>query len=124
MSTLSMPNTMTPSDIAQKQLDAYNAHDIVSFLRCYHEDVVVSELPSGKQQYVGKQTMQSRYEPLFAQKRVHARLVSRMAIGNMVIDEENVTGLGDGDTKSDNVHAIAMYEVTEDLITKIWFMRA
>ena len=37
--------TTLPAALAQRQLDAYNAHDLEAFLACYAYDVEVYELP-------------------------------------------------------------------------------
>jgi hypothetical protein len=53
----------------------------------------------------------------------HLSICSRAACcaggGNVAIDEEHVTGLRDDGI----VHAIAIYETHQGLITKAWFVR-
>lgn len=50
--------------------------------------------------------------------RIHAELVQRLVQGRFVIDEEITTGLpGKGPQKG-----IAIYEVKDGLISRVWFM--
>ena len=109
---------MTPQQVAQRQLDAYNAHELDSFLACYHPQVEVYALPSRQLQYVGIEGMRERYGPMFSKGEVHARLVSRICVGNVVFDEEDVSGIG-----IHNLHAVAIYEVENEQIRRIWFVK-
>ncbi len=110
----------SPSDLAQAQLDAYNARDIEAFCAVYADDVVLYDLVSGKATCTGIDAMRERYGAMFEQHPLlHCTLVHRMVCGTMVIDEEQVAGLrSDG-----NVHAIATYETANDRITRAWFIR-
>ena len=110
---------MTPTDLAQAQLDAYNAHDIDAFVACYHPDVEICDFPSGEPTLRGTAAMKERYGPLFERGTLHAKVVSRVAKGQIVIDEERVTGLRDGE----EVHAVAIYEVEDSTIRRVWFVR-
>ena len=110
----------TPTELAQAQLDAYNAHDLEAFLACYAEEVEIRNFPSGELTCAGRDAMAERYGPMFAEKTdLHAALVKRVAHDAIVIDEESVTGLRDDET----VTAVAMYEVHDDLIQNVWFVR-
>ncbi|WP_078430587.1 nuclear transport factor 2 family protein [Alkalihalobacterium alkalinitrilicum] len=105
--------------LAQKQLDAYNKQNIENFLAVYHEDVSIYEFPS-KLLYTGLDKMSERYSQLFKENpNQHAELLSRMVNNNIVTDHEHVTGRENGI----DVFAIAIYEVEEDKITKVWFIK-
>lgn len=110
----------SPTDMAQRQLDAYNARDIEAFLACYAPDVEVRDFPSGALTMEGREAMRARYGDMFARcPDLHARLVSRTAKDQVVIDTEAVTGI-----KPDEVvDAIAIYEVAGELIQRVWFVR-
>lgn len=103
--------------LAQRQLDAYNAHDLEAFAACYHEDVVVRSLTTGEELFRGLHALRERYRAMFAEGTVHAELVGRMACGRVVVDHERVTGRGPV------FHALAHYAVEHGLITHIWFVR-
>ncbi|GAA0320477.1 nuclear transport factor 2 family protein [Bacillus carboniphilus] len=106
--------------LAQKQLDAYNNGDIETFLTAYSENVEVYEFPSNKLMYAGINLMRERYDQLFKNNpNNHAEILSRLVKGNIVIDHEHVTGRANGV----DVYAIAMYEVIDDKIAKVWFVK-
>lgn len=111
---------MTPTDLAQAQLDAYNAHDLERFVACYHPDVEVRDFPAGTLRIEGHDAMRARYAPMFEKGIVHADVVKRVAQGAVVIDEESVRGLREAD---DLVEAVAIYEVEGELIRRVWFVR-
>lgn len=110
----------TPEECAQAQLDAYNARDIDAFAAVYHDDVVLFDLKTAQPFCSGIEALRERYGAMFEQKRsLHCQLVNRMVCGTVAIDEEHVHGLSaDG-----IVHAIAIYETQNGLITKAWFVR-
>jgi hypothetical protein len=117
-------------DVAQAQLDAYNAHDINAFCACYADDVVVRNFPTGEITVSGMAAFRARYIERFKAPTLRAKLLSRMSLGDVVIDHEEVSGLApmgvDGVTPL--VVAIAMYRCTKDesgeaKIAEVWFIR-
>lgn len=109
----------TPTELAQRQLDAYNARDLEAFLACYHPEVEVRSFPAGTLRMAGRDAMRERYGRLFeSAPDLHAALVSRTALAGVAIDTEAVTGLREGAT----VEAIAIYELEDDLIRRVWFV--
>lgn len=116
---------MTLEDIArtaaQRQLDAYNAHDIDAFVACYTDDVEVFDLPSGALRMKGRAALRESYGRMFATTPdLYAALVARSTVGRFSFDREVVTGRGDAP-----IHAMATYEVDDDgLISRVWFVTA
>jgi hypothetical protein len=110
---------MTPVELAQAQLDRYNAHDLEGFLALYADEVTVFEYPATPVMQ-GKAAMRERYARiLFADSPVHAVVTQRIAHGNVVIDHEAVTGHPlSGDTR-----LVVMYEVRDSLIATVRFLR-
>lgn len=109
----------TPEEAAQAQLDAYNARDVVAFAEVYADDVQLLTLKTGERFCAGKEELRLRYAPMFERcTDLHCRLVSRTVCGNVVIDEERVTGQITGE-----IHAVAVYEVINGLIQRAWFVR-
>jgi len=105
--------------LAQKQLDAYNKQDLEAFLSVYSEDVLIMEFPGDTITTRGIDEMRARYGKLFeAHPNNHAELLSRIVHGNKVIDHELVTGRADGSEKK----AVAIYEIKNDKIAKVWFL--
>lgn len=110
----------SPEQLAQKQLDAYNQQDIDTFVSVYADDVVVMDFPSNNISLTGKEEFRTRYQNLFLQNpNNHAELKHRLVKGNIVIDHEYVTGRASGV----NSEAIAIYEVDETHIRKVWFVK-
>ncbi len=105
-------------DIVQKQLDYYNNHDLEGFMSTYHDDVEVRNLIDNSLIFSGKKLMIDRYRQRFEVDKVHATLVNRIVIGSKVIDHEHVTGIEVGKI----VKAVAIYEVEDKLIKKVWFL--
>jgi hypothetical protein len=110
----------TPEQLAQLQLDAYNNKKLDEFVEQYHDDVVVMEFPTNKILMEGKAAFSERYKNLFANNpQLNAELKNRTIMGNHVIDHEYLTGRADGSTGE----AIAIYEVNETHILKVWFIK-
>ena len=108
-----------PARQAQRQLDAYNRGDLEAFVACYAEDVQVFSLPSGQLLYQGVEILRQEYGPYFeANPNLHAELLHRVVVGDVAIDHEHVTGRADGPA----LKAVALYEVRQDLIQRVWFI--
>jgi len=108
---------MNPQDPVQRQLDAYNAHDLARFVAEYHDDVKVYRPPATEPLVAGKAAFGAHYaKNRFALPDLHARLVNRIVSGNIVVDHEDITGLPEGGRS-----AIAVYEVVEGRIRTVWF---
>ena len=111
---------LSPAALAQAQLDAYNARDIDAFCAVYADDVILIDLVSGAPFCTGNAAMRERYGAMFDRcPELHCKLVYRMVCGNMVIDQEYVTGQQAGIA----VDAIATYETSNGKITRAWFIR-
>lgn len=108
---------MTPEAPVQRQLDAYNAHDLDAFVAEYADDVRVFRPPQVDPVLSGKQAFAAHYAAhRFNLKHLHARIERRIICGNKVVDHERITGLQDQD-----VQALAVYEVIDDRIKTVWF---
>ena len=81
---------LKPADVAQGQLDAYNAQDLDAFCAFYADDVVIADL-NGPMTEQGAAGLRARYAKLFADRpQNRVELVGRMVIGDRVIDHERV----------------------------------
>ena len=111
---------MTPEDVVQKQLDAYNARDLDTYMSCFTEDIVAIDFHSGEQMLVGAQAFRERYKEIFdSSPQLHCKLVNRILLNNMVFDREIVTGrLG-----VDIFELVAIYEIEGNLINKVTFVK-
>ena len=87
---------MTPADLVQRQLDAYNAHDLDAYAACFAEDVRVYRMPDPAPAMSGRDALRAYYaEHRFNLPGLRAELRGRIAMGAVVIDHEWVHGLGD-----------------------------
>ena len=108
-----------PEAIVQAQLEAYNARDLGGFLATYAENAELFEHPS-KLLASGVAQLRERYAARFAEPNLHARVIQRIVMGNIVIDHERVTRTFP--TGTGTVDAIAMYEVEGRRIRRVWFV--
>src|SRR5664279_5087379 len=108
---------MSAIDIVQRQLDAYNAHDLAAFIAVYSDDIEVFRLPSSVPSISGKMQFADFYaNHRFNNPQLKAQLVNRMLLGGKVVDHERIWGLGDAP-----IEAVAVYHVVDDLISTVWF---
>ena len=103
----------------ERQVRAYNAHDLDEFIACYAETVVVEDADGGVL-LNGREAMREQYGRVFdAAPHLQADIVSRMRVGSYIVDEEHVRGRPDGD-----LHAIAIYRLdARGLIDRVRFLR-
>jgi hypothetical protein len=111
---------MSPADLVQRQLDTYNVQDLDGFLACYADDVVVADL-NGAVSSAGLPALRKRYAELFAANpKNHARLVNRIAVGNVVIDHEDVRRSPDAAA----FQVAAIYTIKDAKICRVDFVKA
>jgi hypothetical protein len=107
-------------DPVDAQLAAYNAHDVEAFMVCYALDCVIED-GAGNRIMAGHAEMRPRYQALFANSpQLHCEIVSRIRIGEYVIDEERITG-----RVPDLRRAIVIYRIDSGsgLISHVRFLR-
>ena len=106
-------------DAVERQLAAYNAHDIAAFLACYHDDVLIVDAEGGEIMS-GLSWMRQSYGPMFRDNpELRAEILWRERLGAYVVDVELVTGLGPAP-----VRAVAIYHLDENgLIDRVRFVR-
>lgn len=110
---------LSPADIAQGQLDAYNQQDIDKFLSWYTDNIEIYNFPN-ELVYSGKDEMRKRYSAAWKQNpKQRAEVTERMVLGNTVMDKEHVTGR----TNNIEVNVIAIYTIAGDKIEKVYFVR-
>lgn len=109
-----------PTTIVQRQLDAYNAHDVDALLAIYSDDIQHFEFPSTLVAS-GAAQVRERLSIRLQEPDLHARLVSRIAMGNLVIDQEVITRNFPAPEGIGTVELIAIYEVQGERIVRAWF---
>src|SRR5215471_16490794 len=106
-----------PEDPVQRQLEAYNAHDLERFVAEYAEDVQVFRPPATEPVLSGRKAFGEHYaKNRFTLPKLHAKVVSRIVSGDVVVDHELVSGIGDAE-----VSAVAVYKVVDGKIRTVWF---
>jgi GNAT superfamily N-acetyltransferase len=117
----SMNTRGEPADVilpVQKQLEAYNAKDIDAFMAWWAEDCQYYEFPS-RLLASGAAAIRDRHITRFKEPNLFAALIRRIAVANVVVDQETVTRTfpeGPGE-----VDVVAIYEVEDGKISKAWF---
>jgi putative hydrolase of HD superfamily len=109
---------ISPLSVVQAQLDAYNAKDVDALLRTYAPDAEQFTL-HGDLLARGHQQLRERFLARFEEPDLHARLVSRVVVGNIVADAELITrnfpeGLG-------TLEMLCVYEVVDGRIQRASF---
>lgn len=107
--------SMTPSELVDRQILAYNARDLDAFCAFYADDICIHELGSGMLLVDGMSAFRDRYRQRFANPGLQAVILNRIAIGAFVTDHEQIRGITDGLT-----HAVVTYLVRDGLIRQVW----
>jgi hypothetical protein len=102
----------------QKQLEAYNARDIEAFMRWWADDAQYYEFPT-KLVANGAAEIKARHEARFGEVNLHGKLIGRMTVGDVVVDQEVVTrtfpeGAGE-------IDVLAIYQIEHGKIARAWF---
>jgi hypothetical protein len=112
-----LPND--PAAVVQRQLDAYNAHDLEALMATFAEDVAAFEHPNTLL-FRGIQYMRERLRLRLQEPNLHAQLLNRIVVGNTVFDHEKITRTfpeGPG-----MLETVVIYEVQNGKIAKSWLL--
>lgn len=115
-----MMNRSDPAAIVQRQLDAYNAHDVDALMAIYSDDIQHFEFPSTLVAS-GAAQVRERLSVRLQEPDLHARLVNRIVTGNLVIDQEVITRNFPEPEGIGTIELVAMYEVQGERIVRAWF---
>ena len=106
-------------DIAQRQLDAYNAQDLETYVSFFTQDCIVSGL-NGTPTETSREALLARYAKAFAQFPLNkAELKNRIAVGNVVVDHELVIRAPGGE----QFEIVAIYTFKDGLISRVDFAK-
>ena len=102
----------------ERQVDAYNAHDLDAFVACYTDDILISD-GAGAVLVAGREEMRKEFATLFeSSPKLHAEVVGRLDAGAYVVLNERIEGYG-----GDPIDGIMVYHVAEDAIDRaIWLI--
>ena len=100
------------TDVIDRVLVALNAHDVDAFVACYAEDATIEN--GHDEVFVrGNEELRVRYSRMFEQlPDVRVEALSRIDVGEFVVQEEVVTGRGEPQRH------VAIYLVRDDLIQR------
>ena len=109
---------MTPLEVVNRRMQAYNSHHLEDFLATYADDVKVYTYPNtllGD----GKTHIKNLFEPLFKKQSVHVVIHHQIAKDAYVINHETVT-YNDEEAETEYV---SIYEIRHSLIQHVQFVR-
>lgn len=113
---------MSASDLAARQLAAYNRADIDAFCACYHPDVVVLDA-DGEVSVKGIEAFRARYAGKFAAGGFGAVVPERMALGRHCVDLEHYWWL-DTDGHRQEGSVLVRYTISDERIAVVQFLRS
>jgi diamine N-acetyltransferase len=109
----------TPEQVVAASLAAYNARDLDAFMACCAPGVEVWDQQTNTCLLQGWARVHAAYGDLFANSpNLHAAIVSRTQVGNVVIVHEIVTGRYGGD-----LEILISYQVQAGRISCVWLSR-
>jgi hypothetical protein len=116
---------MTPEHLIQRQLDCYNAKDLDGLLATYAPDVSHFDL-RGNLLAKGHDELRKRFAIRFAEPDLHAKLLQRIVMGNVVTDYEIITRNfpstdPDFPNAKGTIEMLCIYEVENDVIARATF---
>ena len=107
---------MSPVEIVQRQVEAYNAHDLEAFAATYSDSIQMYRLPNLEPSIRNKAELKEFYGAnRFTAPGLHAEILNRIVLGNKVIDHERITGL-----PNSPFECVVIYEVENDSIQRVW----
>jgi len=107
------------TDIAQAQLDAYNAQDLDAYVGFFAEDCIIAPI-NGQPSETSRDAIKARYAKAFAQfPQNKAVLKNRITVGNTVVDHELVIRAPGGE----QFEIIAIYSFKDGLISRVDFAK-
>jgi len=108
-----------PELVVDRQLDAFNRHDLEAFLATYAPGAILYDHPD-KVRQSGAAEIRKTYGALFGgNPMLQVTVSSRILQGPFVVDHETVTGIAGTPASTQ----IVIYEVWDGKITRLWILR-
>lgn len=108
---------MSPENIVQKQLEAYNERDIEAFMAVIDKDITFHDFATHKTTISGYDECKIYYDALFkASPNLKSTIVNRTIFENKIIDHERITGRNG---KTVSTELVLIYEVANEKIVRI-----
>jgi hypothetical protein len=116
---LTAATQLSPIDVVQAQLDAYNDQDLDAYCAAFAEGVIVADL-NGGMTVQGIEAYRAKYVQVFKDfPQNKAELVNRIAVGATVVDHERVIRRPGGET----FEVIAIYTLADGKIVRVDFAK-
>ena len=111
---------MTPQQLIQQQVDAYNQRDLQAFTTCFHQDIKLYNYGESAPYLTGMDALAASYKEVFEQSpNLHATIDYRIVLGNTIIDHEKVTGR----KGIDFIEVVVIYQVEGEKIKSVTYIR-
>ncbi|MDH6145139.1 MULTISPECIES: nuclear transport factor 2 family protein [Kitasatospora] len=101
--------------VVDRQLSAYNAHDLTAFLATYAPEVTIERRDGSSMS--GREALRESYAGMFAAGRCRAEIVGRLAEGDWVVDHEIAHGVAE-----QPIRVLVGYRVRDGLIDLVRFL--
>lgn len=112
----SSETTSLPLTVVNQRMEAYNNHDLETFLETYSDEVEIFTYPD-KSLGRGKKHLKHLFEPMFKEGSVSVEILHQIAKDGYVINHEIVM------YGRDSTEYVSIYEVRDGLITSVRFVR-
>jgi hypothetical protein len=107
--------------VVQAQIDAFNARDVERYAACFASNASVTWM-DGSHLAEGSAQIREVYGSLFdASPDLHANVLNRMVVDDIVIDEEHLSGVGLEGYPAE-IHAVAAYKIVGGKIARVVLM--
>ncbi len=112
---------LSPEQIVQKNLTAYNKRDIKGFMASFSNDIALYNYGDTKPSIVGIEAIGGFYKKVFdASPKLHSTILKRIVFDNKVIDHEQIVGRV-GSEKP--VEIVLIYEINNQKIVRMTAIR-
>lgn len=117
----STPERLTPAEIVEQQLIAYNKGDIDAFMAVFHPDISLVEFGQSTPSVIGFEEVKKVYASLFERSpELNSIVLNRSVIGTKVIDYEYITGRNGS---NEPLWLVMIYEIKDGKIYKATALR-
>ncbi len=110
---------MSPKEVMEQQVIAYNERNLDKFLDCFSDDIEFFELKDNSKSLSGKTELKQVFENLFSKTpNLDLKIKSRIVSGNYVTDLEIVHG---PKSYPKGAEVMSVNFIENGVIRKIWF---
>ena len=112
------PPVATAEVVAQKQVAAYNAHDVEALAACFGDDVEFRSMEGKVEGEKGVAALRKGYAQLFkTYPKLKVKILDRIIQGTFIIDQQQAEGMG-----PDPIVVTAIYQISQGKIIRVWYI--